>query len=57
MVPYRTFFYINGIPSRLHSLRISSGHMLACDLDEQRLFIEYVDKYCAKYFLGEDVDI
>ena len=34
-----------------------SGHMLACDLDEQRLFIEYVDKYCAKFFLGEDVDI
>lgn len=34
-----------------------SGHMLAVDLDEQRLFIEYVDKYCAKYFLGEDVEI
>ena len=34
-----------------------SGHMLAVDLDEQRLFIEYVDKYCAKYFLGEAVEI
>lgn len=34
-----------------------SGHMLACDLDEQRLFLEYVDKYCAKYFMGEAIDI
>ena len=33
----------------------NSGHMLACDLDKQRLFIEYVYKYCAKYFLGEEV--
>ena len=35
----------------------NSGHMLACDLDDQRLFIEYVDKYCAKYFLGEAVEL
>ena len=35
----------------------NSGHMLAFDPDEQRLFIEYVDKYCAKYFLGEAVEL
>ena len=35
----------------------NSGHALACDLDEQRLFLEYVDKYCAKYFMGEAVEI
>lgn len=35
----------------------NSGHMLACDLDEQRLFLEYVDKYCAKYFMGEEIVI
>ena len=35
----------------------NSGHMLARDPDKQRLFVEYVDKYCAKYFLGEDVEI
>ena len=35
----------------------NSGHMLACDLDKQRLFIECVDKYCAKYFLGEEVEL
>ena len=35
----------------------NSGHVLACDLDEQRLFLEYVDKYCAKYFMGEAVEI
>ena len=35
----------------------NSGHALACDLDEQRLFLEYVDKYCAKYFLGEEITI
>ena len=35
----------------------NSGHMVACDLDKQRLFIEYVDKYCAKYFLGEEFDL
>ena len=35
----------------------NSGHMLACDLDKQSQLVEYVDKFCAKYFLGEDVDI
>ena len=35
----------------------NSGHALACDLDKQRLFLEYVDKYCAKYFLGEEITI
>ena len=35
----------------------NSGHMLACDLDKQRLFIGYVDKYCAAYFLGEAVEL
>ena len=35
----------------------NSGHLLAGDMDEQRLFIEYVDKYCAKYFLGEAVEL
>ena len=35
----------------------NSGHVLASDLDKHRLFIEYVDKFCAKYFLGEDIDI
>ena len=34
-----------------------SGHMLICDPDEQRLFLDYMDKYCAKYFLGEDIQI
>ena len=34
-----------------------SGHMLICDPDKQRLFIEYMDKFCAKYFLGEDIEI
>ena len=35
----------------------NSGHMLACDPDKQKLFIEYVDKYCAKYFMGEEIVI
>ena len=34
-----------------------SGHALACDLDKQRLFLEYVDKFCAKYFMGEAIEI
>ena len=34
-----------------------SGHMLICDPDKQRLFVEYMDKFCAKYFLGEDIEI
>lgn len=34
-----------------------SGHMLASDLDKQRLFVEYVDKFCAKYFMGEAIEI
>lgn len=29
----------------------NSGHVLASDLDKHKLFIEYVDKFCAKYFL------
>ena len=35
----------------------NSGHMLACDPDEQRQFLEYVDKFCAKYFMGEAVEL
>ena len=31
--------------------------MLASDLDKQRLFVEYVDKFCAKYFMGEAIEI
>ena len=35
----------------------NSGHVLACDLDRYREFLDYVDKFCAKYFMGEEITI
>ena len=36
---------------------VTHGILIGCDPDKQRLFIEYMDKFCAKYFLGEDIEI